>query len=220
VTDRRRIVLVVVASIALVAAAAATLARTSSDDDGPAAQVSDVSSNGVESPASKFKGALRPAGARAKDFALHDQDGRLVRLSALRGRVVVLSPMYTTCPDTCPLVAQQIQDALLDLPRADRPRVVALALSVDPANDTPESARKFLRTRLVSRSLDFLLGSQAELRRVWQAYGFSPQTRKLEHNSYVVLIDGRGFQRVGFPVNFLTPESLTHDIRLLLHERA
>ena len=41
-----------------------------------------------------------------------------------------------------------------------------------------------------------------------------------EHNSYVVLIDKRGFQRVSFPVNFLTPESLAHDLRLLLKERS
>jgi protein SCO1 len=215
VNGRSRIVLVTVAVIALTGAAAATLAKVL-DDGGPAATVTDV---GVHGPASRFKGALRPAGARAADFALRDQDGRLVRLSRLRGRVVVLSPMYTTCTDTCPLVAQQIQDALLDLPRSARAQVVALALSVDPANDTAASAKNFLRTRLVSRHLDFLIGSQAELRPVWKAYGFSPQTRELEHNSYVVLIDKRGYQRVGFPVNFLTPESLANDLELLVGER-
>jgi protein SCO1 len=210
--------LAVVAVMALAGATAATLAKLL-DDGGPAAKLTEVSGAGVEGSSSPFKGALRPAGARAKDFALRDQDGRLVRLSRLRGRVVVLSPMYTTCRDTCPLVAQQIEDALLDLPLAVRRQVVALALSVDPANDTAASARKFLRTRLVSRHLDFLLGNQAELRPIWQAYGFSAQTRELEHNSYVVLIDKRGHQRVSFPVNFLTPESLAHDVGLLVRER-
>jgi protein SCO1/2 len=212
---RLRLVLLAVATLALGVAAAATIAKAL-DDDGPAAKVTEVGADGPRSP---FKGAVRPAGARAEDFSLRDQDGRLVRLSQLRGRVVVLSPMYTTCPDTCPLVAQQIQDALLDLPRAERAQVVALALSVDPANDTPASARKFLRTRLVSRHLDFLVGSQGDLRPVWKAYGFSPQTKEIEHNSYVVLIDKRGFQRVSFPVNFLTPESLAHDVGLLVRER-
>jgi protein SCO1/2 len=209
------LVLVVVAVVALAGASAATIAKVL-DDDGPAAKVTDV---GVQGPASRFKGAVRPKGARAEDFALRDQDGRLVRLSSLRGKVVVLSPMYTTCRDTCPLVAQQIQDALLDLPATMRSQVRALALSVDPQNDTPASARRFLHSRLVSRHLDFLLGSQAELRPVWQAYGFSPQTDEREHNSYVVLVDKRGYQRIGFPVNFLTPEALAHDLRLLLNER-
>jgi protein SCO1/2 len=210
-------VLVVIALLALAGATAATVAKRL-DDNGPAAEVTDFSRSGVEGPNARFKGAVRPPGARATNFRLRDQDGRLVELSRLRGRVVVLSPMYTTCRDTCPLVAQQIQDALLDLPRRERAQVVALALSVDPANDTPASARHFLEVRLVSRYLDFLLGSQAQLRPIWKAYGFSPQTSRLEHNSYVVLIDKRGFQRVGFPANYLTPESLTHDLGLLVRE--
>jgi protein SCO1 len=215
VSGRARVVLLTVAVLALAGATAATLAKVL-DDDGPAAKVTEVGAQGPNSP---FKGALRPAGASAGDFALRDQDGRLVRLSALHGHVVVISPMYTTCRDTCPLVAQQIQDALLDLPAAARNRVRALALSVDPQNDTPARARKFLRARLVSRYLDFLLGSQADLRPVWKTFGFSPQTDDREHNSYVVLIDKRGDQRVGFPVDYLTPESLAHDIRLLVRER-
>ena len=48
--------------------------------------------------------------------------------------------------------------------------------------------------------LDFLLGSRRELQPVWREYGFAPQTKTQEHNSYVVLIDGDGRQRVGFPV--------------------
>ncbi len=35
----------------------------------------------------------------------------------------------------------------------------------------------------------------------------------------MVLLDGEGLQRVGFPVQFLTPEALTHDIELLLRAR-
>jgi protein SCO1/2 len=152
----------------------------------------------------------------AADFSLRDQDGALVRLDSLRGKVVVLSPMYTICRDTCPLVAQQIRGAIDDLPGADRRHVRALALSVDPTNDTPRNARRFLTTHRVRGYLDFLLGSSGELRPIWKAYGFAPQTEKHEHNSYVVLIDKRGRQRVGFPVDFLTPEALAHDIKVLL----
>jgi protein SCO1 len=209
-------VLVVVAALALAGAVAATLAERSSDGDGPAADVTDV---GVQGPRSRFEGASRPP-TRAHDFSLRDQDGRLVSLRALRGRVVVLSPMYTHCRDSCPLVAQQIRDALGDLPSDQRDEVTALALSVDPAHDSAQSARSFLLEQRVRGYLDFLIGSQAELRPVWRAYGFSPQTKRFEHNSYVVLLDRRGRQRVGFPVGFLTPESLLHDLRVLLGERA
>lgn len=208
-------VLVVLALVALAGAGAATLAARSGDQEGPAAEVSEVSPSGALAPRSPFKGALRPPAA-PDDFSLRDQDGRLVRLAEQRGKVVVLSPMYTTCRDTCPIVAQQIRGALDDLSARERRRIVALALSVDPANDTPTSAKRFLVTRRVSGYLDFLLGSHSELRPVWRKYGFSPQTDEREHNSYVVLIDREGRQRVGFPVDFLTPEALAHDLRVLL----
>jgi protein SCO1 len=215
VNPRLRVVLVAVAVVAIGGAVAATLA-TRSSDDGPAAKVTDVS--GATGAATAFKGAVRPKGARAPDFSLRDQDGRLVELRDLRDMVVAISPMYTTCRDTCPLIAQQIRAALDDLSSGERAQVVALALSVDPANDTPERATSFLVRRRVNHYLDFLLGTRQELRPVWRGYGFSPQTVTQEHNSYVVLIDRRGFQRIGFAVGFLTPESLAHDLRLLIRE--
>ena len=138
-----------------------------------------------------------------------------MRLADLRGKVVVLSPMYATCDETCPVSAQQIRGALDDLSGAERERIRAFALSVDPANDTPDRAQEFLLNRRLRGYLDFLLGTRRELQPVWREYGFAPQTEEREHNSYVVLLDGKGRQRVGFPVSFLTPEALAHDLRLL-----
>ena len=207
--------LLVVALLSLGGAIAATVAKRSSGD-GAAAIVTEV---GIQGPKSPFQGAARPP-APARPFALRDQDGRLVSLRALRGRVVVLTPLYTHCRDTCPLVAQQIRAALDDLSGSERSQVSALALSVDPANDTAASAKGFLLDQRVRGYLDFLLGSRPRLRPVWRAYGFAEQTDAREHNSYVVLIDRRGRQRVGFPVDFLTPESLTHDLRVLVREQA
>ena len=216
-TSRARLVLLVVAALSLPTAVFAAFAAHSSDSSGPAAVVEDLDTSA--GPASQFKGAVRPD-APPTDFALRDQDGDLVQLSALRGKVVVLSPMYTTCRDTCPLTAQQIRGGLDDLSGAQRNDVRALALSVDPANDTADSARRFLVERRVSGYLDFLLGPRSELQPVWRDYGFAPQTTEQEHNSYVVLIDKRGRQRVGFPVDYLTPEGLAHDIRILLKQPA
>jgi protein SCO1/2 len=213
--SRTRLVLVVVSLLALAGAVAVTVARQSGDEGG-AAEVTEV---GVQGPHSPFKGALRPL-TRPRDFSLRDQDGRLVSLRALRGRIVVLSPMYTHCQDSCPLVAQQIRDALGDLPSDESDQVTALALSVDPANDSPQSAKSFLVKQRVRGYLDFLVGSRSELRPVWHAYGFSAQTNRFEHNSYVVLIDRRGRQRVGFAIGFLTPESLLHDLRVLIQEKS
>jgi protein SCO1/2 len=160
---------------------------------------------------SGFAGSLRPA-IPPQDFTLRDQDGRRVALSDFRGQVVVLTFMYSTCQDTCPVTATQIRGALDDLGHD----VPALAVSVDPAHDTPASARRFLIRRSLTRDrMRFLLGTRAQLAPVWTAYGIQPQGNGFEHSAYVLLIDRRGRQRVSFPVDQLTPEGLTHDIRKL-----
>jgi protein SCO1 len=196
---RVRIALVVTATLALAAAALATLL---------------VRPGGEPESASGFAGSQRPA-IPPQDFRLRDQDGRAVSLSDFRGRVVVLTFMYTTCRDTCPLTATQIRGALDDLGHD----VPALAVSVDPVNDTPERARQFLFKRgLAHDRMRFLLGERAQLQPVWKAYGIRPQGTAFDHSAYVLLIDRRGRQRIGFPVEQLTPEALAHDIRRLQAE--
>jgi protein SCO1/2 len=161
-----------------------------------------------------FAGALRPD-IPPQDFRLHDQDGRAVSLRQFRGRVVILTFMYTTCRDTCPLTATQIRGALDDVGRP----VPALAVSVDPVNDTRERAREFLfRRGLGGDRMRFLLGSRAQLAPIWKAYGIRPQGKAFDHTAYVLLIDRHGRQRVGFPVQQLVPEDLAHDIRRLQGE--
>src|SRR5215208_2270302 len=98
---RLRLVLIVIAALSLPAAVVAAFAGRSDDSDEPAAVVDDPDVSGRGSP---FEGAVRPKVPPA-DFALRDQDGDLVQLSALRGKVVVLSPMYSTCEESCPLTA-------------------------------------------------------------------------------------------------------------------
>jgi protein SCO1/2 len=214
---RARLVLIVVGLLAL-ASAVGLVVAAAGDDDGPAAVVEDVNALGVTGPRSPYKGAVRPP-APPGQFALRTQDGELVRLADLRGTVVVLSPTYATCDESCPVAAQQIRGALDDLSEPERERIRAFALSVDPANDTPDAAQEFLLERRLRGYLDYLLGTRRELAPVWREYGFAPQTEEREHNSYVVLLDGEGRQRVGFPTSFLTPEALAHDLRLLVRER-
>lgn len=163
----------------------------------------------------RFQGSIRPP-APPGDFALRDQDGRTARLSDQRGRVVVLTFMYTTCQDECPTVAQQIRGAL-DALGGDVP---VLAVSVDPERDTPERARRFLAKHRMTGRMRFLLGDEARLQPVWRTYGVQPQEDDAEHNAYVLVLDRSGRARVGFPIGGLTPEGLAHDIRVLQAEPA
>jgi protein SCO1/2 len=165
----------------------------------------------VAGPHSIFAGSTMPPGVRAPDFALRDQDGRVVRMSDYRGRPVVVTFLYTHCRNLCPITAQLVRGALDDVGK----RVPALAISVDPRRDTPASARRFLTKQHVRGRIDYLLGSYRRLARVWRAFAIQPQTKNLEHQSWITLVDAKGFVRVGEPTVETTPELLAHDIRVL-----
>jgi protein SCO1 len=159
-----------------------------------------------------FAGAIRPADARAPAFRLRDQNGAVASMAQYRGRPVVMTFLYSTCRDTCPLQVQSIRGAL-DRLGADVP---VLGVSVDPRGDSPERARRFVLAQHMTGRMRFLLGAREALEPVWRGYGIAPQRGKLDHSAYVVLVDGLGRQRVGFPASELTPEDLAHDVRLLL----
>jgi protein SCO1/2 len=164
-----------------------------------------------------FAGALSPPDIPPRDFTLTDEDGKRVSLPGYRGQVVVLTFMYSTCQDTCPVTATTIRGALDELGHD----VPTLAVSVDPAHDTPDTAEAFLVKRGLSAGrMHFLLGTRAQLQPVWKAYGIQPQGKGFEHTARVVLIDKRGRQRVAFPVEQLVDRDLAHDIRKLEGERA
>jgi len=100
--------------------------------------------------ASQFAGPVFAAGLRAAPFSLTDQDGRRATLSQYRGRVIVLTFIYSHCHDTCPLMTTETRGALDELPNQGR-NIPVLAISVDPFHDTRASARSSLRFR-ASRS--------------------------------------------------------------------
>jgi protein SCO1/2 len=158
-----------------------------------------------------FSGAIRPAGIPPAVFGLRDERGHVVRLRDLRGRPAVVTFLYTTCRDTCPLTAQQIRAALDEL-GTDVP---VIAVSVDPANDTPARARAFNVKQGMAGRMRWVLGTTAQLQRIWRAYGVAPQTAESEHSASTVVLDGHGRQRVGFATSVLTPEALAHDIGAL-----
>jgi protein SCO1/2 len=159
----------------------------------------------------RFEGGVIAEGVRAPDFALTDERGRPVSMRQFRGRPVAVTFLYTTCEDTCPTQAQQIRGALDQL---DRP-VPALAIAVDPPRDTPARAREFLTKYDLAGRMRWVLGSKAELERVWRGFAIQEQLPEREHQARIVLVDGDGFQRVGFPADQATPERLAHDLREL-----
>ena len=142
---------------------------------------------------------LRP-GEPVPDFAMTTQDGSTLRLSDLKGEVVVLTFVYTRCPspEFCPAMDAKFADLARRISaspgRAGRIRL--LSISFDPDHDTPEVLAAHARRRGARPPLwTFAVASHEELARVAEPLGltFVPGTREIEHNLRTAVIgpDGR-----------------------------
>jgi protein SCO1/2 len=203
--------------LALVAALAAAIALVAILSRPASHGSSSGAASGATTNASGFDGAALPPSPPVPGFTLADQHRRAVSLSGLRGHVVVLTFLYSTCGATCILIAQQIRGALDELPRP----VPVLIVSADPAADTPASIAHFLAQVSLTGRVSYLTGSPAQLRRVWSAYRVHPAAdgrATFDKFAFLLLLDARGRERVLFAPDVLTPEALAHDVRGLQAE--
>jgi protein SCO1 len=164
-----------------------------------------------------FVGAVLEHPAAPPDFTLRDQRRRAVHLRALRGKVVLLTFLYTHCPDVCPITAANLNTALRRL-GGERPQVVVLAVSVDPAGDTRASVLSFIRQHRLLPQFRYLTGGRTTLARVWRKYNVAVVRRSpgdVDHALYTLLVDRNGTARVLFDTK-ATPSALAHDVRQLL----
>ena len=170
-------------------------------------------------PSGPFRGSEPPKGIMAPDLILRSYRGPVVRMRKLRGKVVLVTFLDTDCKTKCPLIASAVADGLHLLSPSDRRRVVPLALTVNPASDTPTSVRKFLRNRQ-ALGLDFLIGTMKQMRPVWRSFHIvaAAETGKADiHSADVRVFDQRGelVSTLHLPPD-LTPENLAHDLRRAL----
>jgi protein SCO1 len=172
----------------------------------------------VQQPDDGWAGAALGTPGVAPDFTLTDQDGKRVRLSEQRGRIVLLTFLYTQCPDICPLMADNLNAALLELEPSLREEVRVLAVSVDPKRDTPATVRGYAKVHRLVPQFRYLIGSERELTKVWakfevQAVASDPEL--IDHTAYTLLIDRAGLGRVLYPSDF-TSEAILQDLRRML----
>ena len=131
----------------------------------------------------------------------------------------MLTFIHSLCHDTCPFMVEQIKGALNDLPDNGH-GIPTIGVSVDPSQDTIANRRAFLARHEMTGRMEFVNGPMPTMRRVWHEYAIQPVTPKVDHSAFVLLINKRGFERVGYAADQLTPEDLAHDIRVLERQPA
>ena len=166
---------------------------------------------------SSFAGAELTPPRPTPDFTLRDQSGAEVSMAAQRGKIVLLTFLYTHCPDVCPLITQNLNQGLQMLGPA-RNDVRVLAVSVDPEGDTPGSVRRFAKAHHLLPQFHYLRGSRTELTKIWKDYGVAAvasDPELVDHTAYTMLIDRSGKGRVIYDSK-VGAKAVVHDVRLLL----
>jgi len=169
-------------------------------------------------PKQRFAGGELTPPKTAPPIALHDANGTPVTLAAQRGRYVLVTFIYTHCPDVCPLITKNLNAALRVIGPSARKQVRVLAVSVDPVGDTPKAVKAYAREKHLFPQLQYLIGTRAELRRVWKAWHVLAVESKpdlVDHVAYTALIDSNGKERVLYDSSVHATQ-VVHDLRVLM----
>lgn len=161
-------------------------------------------------------GAFTPARI-APDFILSGSDGKPLKLSSYRGKVVLLGFGFTSCAAVCPTTLATLRQVRTRL-GSQAGDVQVIYITVDPAHDSPEVMRKYLA--LFDPGFVGGSGSSSQLAAVRQQYGVMARQvagpdGKFTHSSFVYLIDPQGRLQALMPFG-RQADDYVHDVRLLL----
>ena len=171
----------------------------------------------AQTAAPPYQGPTLANPAPAPRLVLHNYLGQRVDLSSYRGRAVLVTFIYTHCPDVCPLIVASLHNALDSLgPTAGK--VAVVAVSTDPRGDTRRAVRAFLAERGMLGRMQYLVGPRRTLASVWRAWGIDASNPtaadEVAHTAVVYGITASGRIVTAYPSNF-TPGQIAHDVPLL-----
>jgi protein SCO1 len=155
----------------------------------------------------------------APPLQLHNYLGQPVNIDSYRGKAVLVTFLYTSCPDICPLIASNLRVALNLMGPKKASKVQIIAVSVDPRGDTPKAVAAFLARHGMTGRMQYLIGSAKELARVWKAWGVgserdAQQPQFINHTGLVYGITGSGTRLTLYASSF-QPSEIAHDVPLL-----
>ena len=206
-----------VALVVLVLVAGGVALLTSGGNSGssgtPAATTGKASTGKFES-----AGELTPVRA-APALALHNYLGQPVNLASYKGKAVLVTFLYTHCPDVCPLIASNLRVALNLMGPAVAAKTAVIAVSVDPRGDTSKAVGTFLARHQMTGRMQYLVGSAHELGKVWEVWGVgserdAEQPQFINHSGLIYGITASGKRLTVYAANF-EPKAIAHDVPLL-----
>jgi protein SCO1/2 len=154
-----------------------------------------------------------PVGTAMPDFQLTDQSGAPVALSALKGKVVAVTFIYSRCPlpDYCPRMVENFRAIRQRFAERMNRDLVFLTISFDPQYDTPEVLAKYAASqRAGGPGWHFLTGDPARVERVCNAFGIQYWAEEglITHSLQTAVIDRGGRLAATVEGKDFTPQQL------------
>jgi len=170
-------------------------------------------------PSSNVKPWVEPKpGDEVPDFKLTDQNGKRFGFDRYRGRVVVLTFIYTRCPlpDYCPLMTDnfaQVRKALISGPEST---AQLLSITVDPEYDTPKVLRDYAAAHSAgSEQWDYATGTKDEAKQIATYFGLQywQEGDQVIHGLRTAIIGADGKLVKLYRGNEWTPNEIVNEIR-------
>jgi len=143
------------------------------------------------------RGAYREIGESMPDFALYDQDGRVVQAARFRGRQIMLNFIYTRCPiaTMCPAATLRMMEVQKQARAAGVKNLQLISISLDPTYDTPGVLQEYAKARGIDTgNFAFLTGPERAIRDLLTQFGVIAEFKDglLKHSLATLLINEQG----------------------------
>jgi protein SCO1 len=153
----------------------------------------------------------------APDFTLPGSNGAELKLSAYRGKVVLLGFGFTSCAAVCPITLGTLAQVHKKL-GAQANELQVIYITVDPERDDAARLKKYLTA--FNPTFVGGTGTDAQLAAVRKDFGIAAEKvagpdGSYTHSSFIYLIDREGRLRALMPFGHLA-DDYVHDVRILL----
>ena len=149
-----------------------------------------------------------------------DQDGKPFQFSNSRGKVVLASFIFTTCPDVCPFLTSKLAAIQRAVKQTGNDKdLLLLSITTDPERDSSAALKEYGgRFKADFRNWKFLTGSRQNLAKVWKIFGLNvtkTQAGDIQHTTLTTLTDRRGKRRVDYYGDKWQDQEVLKDIQRL-----
>ena len=168
--------------------------------------------------------SLLPRIGPAPSFMLTTQDNAQLKLTDLRGKVVAVTFIFTTCKDTCPVLTAKLVGVQRKLAADVSPNVAFVAISLTPKHDTPDVLKAYADAHNADLSRwSFLTGDAKQIQALAKQYGVFVKKKSaddVDHGFLTSIIDRAGIIRVQYMGVRFEPSELLADLQALVKELA